>query len=85
MCELPAVPVQVSPENVMTKGMDMGDVLKAESVEKVVTITNAGACCQLAWCYTLLASLISARTGVSTLRRQKHRSAVVAGQQQLYC
>lgn len=30
------------PEDVTEKGMDMGDVLKGEAAEKVVTITNTG-------------------------------------------
>ena len=34
--------MQVAPEDVVSKGMDMADVLKGEAVEKVVTITNAG-------------------------------------------
>ena len=32
----------MAPEDVVTKGMDMGDVLGGDSVEKTVTITNTG-------------------------------------------
>ncbi len=34
--------MQVTPEDVTAKGMDMGDVLKGEAAEKVITITNTG-------------------------------------------
>lgn len=34
--------VQVAPEDVLSKSMDMGDVLRGDSVEKVITITNTG-------------------------------------------
>ncbi|DBA68488.1 TPA: Cilia- and flagella-associated protein 74 [Trebouxia sp. C0005] len=33
---------KVTPEDVTAKGMDMGDVLKGEAAEKVITITNTG-------------------------------------------
>ncbi len=32
----------MTPEDVTAKGMDMGDVLKGEAAEKVITITNTG-------------------------------------------
>ncbi|DBA95272.1 TPA: Cilia- and flagella-associated protein 74 [Trebouxia sp. C0006] len=34
--------IKVTPEDVTAKGMDMGDVLKGEAAEKVITITNTG-------------------------------------------
>ncbi|DBA92223.1 hypothetical protein WJX77_001787 [Trebouxia sp. C0004] len=34
--------IKVMPEDVTAKGMDMGDVLKGEAAEKVITITNTG-------------------------------------------
>ena len=32
----------MTPEDVTAKGMDMGDVLRGEAAEKVITITNTG-------------------------------------------
>ena len=32
----------MTPEDVTAKGMDMGDVLKGEAADKVITITNTG-------------------------------------------
>ena len=34
--------MQVVPDDLVATGMDMGDVLKGESTEKAVTISNAG-------------------------------------------
>ena len=35
--------LQLAPEDVASKGMDMGDELRGESTEKAITLTNAGA------------------------------------------
>ncbi len=34
--------MQLLPEDVVSKGMDIGDVLVGEALEKIITITNAG-------------------------------------------
>ena len=76
--------VQIAPEDVLTKGMDMGDVLKAESMEKMVTITNAGQQSRLTLLHYTPDQLQHQQHTVRAAHRQAHQGVQSSTQYAAY-